>query len=320
MKQSETRFAGLSSLLNNRVNLFLILAFAPLLIIFWYSPFGSIISLYGFLLLLIKRQKLLDFRKASRTQMILGLVIVLLSTIAYYAVVLVYPDPTFYGVTNYVLHILGLFLTFFEFTALKEAFAPLFLIVAATSSSFMSDWLKPFLSPFATNLAHLIVGVLRTLGINASIDMLGNVPMITLSSLSGKVVSSVFAYECMGISSALIFSIILIVIMFEDPGSLKTKLTYSILGLLGTFALNILRIEIIFLTDYFFGQEMGANVHYSIGYALFSIWLVCFFYIYSKRQTLHVKIASFRSTHFRRVHDPSQKQELFDKPTNAKAH
>jgi exosortase/archaeosortase family protein len=251
-----------------------------------------IIPFYSFLLLLLKHRKLLDLEEANILQKIFGLIVVVGSFFVYYVVVLVSPDATFYAGRNYALYLLGLFLLFFEFSALKEAFSPLFLIVAAISSSDISEWLRPLLSPFANDFAHLLVNILRMLGINASIHHLGNVPIITFSSLSGKVISAAFTYGCFGVYSVLIFSILLVVILFEDPSSLKVKLTYSIIGLIGTFALNIVRITIIFLTDYFYGAEAGGNVHYIIGYALFSLWLVCFFFIYSKRQTLHGKIMS----------------------------
>ena len=292
MKQNKIRLHSVFSLVSKRVNFFYILAFAPLLIIPYYDPFSVIIPFYSFLLLLLKHQKLLDLKEANILQKILGLIVVVGSFFVYYVVVLIFPDAAFYGGTNYVVYLLGLFWIFFEFSALKEAFSPMFLIVAAISSSFISDWLKPFLSPFANDFAHLIVNILRMLGINASIYSLGNVPVIRFLSLSGNVVSAAFTYGCFGVYSVLIFSILLVVILFEDPSGLKVKLTYSIAGLIGTFALNIVRITIIFLTDYFYGVEAGGNVHFIIGYALFSLWLVCFFLIYSKRQILHGKIMS----------------------------
>jgi len=293
MKQSKAQLTSLHSLFGNNVNVFLVLAFAPLSIIFYYNPFSVVIPVYGFLLFLIKHQKLLDLKEANSIQKILGLIIAVGSFFVYYVLVLVFPGAAFYSGANYVVYLLGLFLIFFKFSALKEAFAPLFLIVAATSSTFISVGLKPFLSPFANDFANIIVSVLRALGVNAYIYYVSNTPIVAFSSLSGKVVSSAFVYECIGVYSALVFSIILIVILFEDPSGLKVKLAYSIVGLLGTFALNIVRVTIIFLADYFYEVEVGAAIHYIIGYILFSTWLACFFYIYSKRQTLHAKITSF---------------------------
>jgi len=293
MKQSKAQLTSLLSLLEKRGNLFYILAFAPLLIIFYFGSLGAIVPFYGFVLLLLKRQKLLDVEEASLIQKILGVTVMAGSFFVYYVVVLVFLDAAFYGVANYVVYLLGLFLIFFEFPTLKEAFTPFFLIVAATSSSFISVWLKPYLSPFTNDFAHIILSILRALGMNANLNYYGGIPVLTLSSLSGKTVGGAFVYECIGVQSVLIFSIILILILFEDPSGSKVKIVFSIVGLLGTFALNIVRVTIIFLTDYFYGTTVGGTVHYVIGYALFSAWLAFFFYIYSKRQTLNARIISF---------------------------
>jgi len=292
MKLNKTRLLSFLSLRENRTNLFYIFAFAPILLIFYYFPFSVIIPFYGFLLLFLKYQKLHGVKEANLIQKILGSIVVVGSFFIYYVTVLVYPVTSFYTTANYVVYLLGLFLLFFKFSTLKEAFTPLFLIVAATSSSFIAAWLKPFLSPYANDFAHILMNILRTLGIDANIYYLGNTSILFFPSLSGKVVSGLFVYECIGIYSALVFSILLVVILFEDPSSLKVKLTYSIVGLLGTFALNILRVTTIFLVDFFYGAEVGTTIHYVIGYALFSAWLAIFFYMFSKRRVISEKFQS----------------------------
>ncbi|RLI44630.1 hypothetical protein DRO69_06965 [Candidatus Bathyarchaeota archaeon] len=283
MKIDKTRLSNALSLRGNKTNLFYIFAFAPLLLVFYYYPFSVIIPFYGFLLLILKYQKLLDVKEAKFLQKILGSIVIIGSFFVYYGVVLIYPGAAFYTAANYATYLLGLFLLFFHFSALKEAFTPLFLIVAATSSSFIAKWLRPFLSPYANDIAHVILSILRILGIEASIYYAGDTPIFNVRSLSGEIIRGAFVYECLGAYSALVFSIILIVILFEDLGRLKVKLVYAIVGLLGTFALNILRVTIILVADYFYGAEVGGTVHYIIGYALFSTWLAIFFFAYSKR-------------------------------------
>ena len=292
MKSDEARSSRVLFLLRNRIKLFYLLALAPFPLIFYYNPLSVIIPVYGFLLLLLKNRKLLQFKETNMVQRILGLLVVAGSFFIYYLRVLVYPVESFYTVANYAVYLLGLFLIFFEFSALKEALAPLFLIVAAPASALLAASLKPFLSPFANDFAHIIVNVLRALGVDANVYSY-NIPVIRFLSPSGRMISGAFVYECMGVYSALVFSIILVVILLEDPSGLKTKLAYSIVGLIGILALNILRITMIFVADYFYGAEVGGTVHYIIGYALFTTWLACFLYIYSKRQTLYRKIKSF---------------------------
>lgn len=289
---NKTKLSPLLSAVETKINQFYILAFAPILLVFFYSPFSAVIPFYGFLLFFLKHPKLSEPKKVSSVQKILGAIVLAGSFFVYYVVVVVYPETAFYGPANYAAYLLGLFLIFFGYSALREAFAPLFLIVAATSSTFISAWLKPIISPFSNDIAHIIVNILRTLRVNTSLQYAGDTPVIILTSISGRLVAGAFTYECIGVYSALVFSIILVVILFEDPSRLKVRIAFSVAGLGSIFALNILRVTIIFLTDYFYGAEAGGTIHYILGYALFSTWLACFFYIYFKRQTILTKITS----------------------------
>jgi len=172
---------------------------------------------------------------------------------------------------------------FFDTHALKEAFTPLLLIVATTSTSVISELAEPVLSPHAIpNMASLIVTLIRSLGIRTELQFM-SYPIITIYTPKG-LVSAAFIWGCVGFASALIFSIILIVVLFEESCSLRTKIFWSIAGLLGVFLLNIFRIVMIFVTDYFYGYEAGAQIHYFVGYTIFITWTGVFFYTFSRRQ------------------------------------
>lgn len=287
------RFSQILSLLEDRINMFYILTFAPILIILYRNPLGAMIPIYGFILILLKSQKLRSFKNANVVQRILGLIFVGGSFFIYYALVLIFTRVDFYGAVNYFVYLFGLFMVFFDLKALREAFTPLFLIAAATSSTFVEAWLKPLFSPYVDDFAYLIARVLEILGLNVSVFFSGSVPILRLHSLAENVIDAAFVYECIGVYSALVFSIILVIILFEDPAHWKVKLLFSVVGIVVTFALNIVRVSIILLTDYFYGAEVGGNVHIVIGYILFTVWIALFLYAYSKRKTVMLKIQSF---------------------------
>jgi len=293
MKLDTWLFPKVVSSLKDKVNLFYLLASAPLLLILYYDAWILVVAFYGFIFLLLKSQKLRSFKEAIFFQRIFGLVAIIGSFFVYYSLVSVVPGTAFYGSANYIVFLFGLFLVFFDLSALKEAFTPLFFIAAATSSSLVAVWLKPYFSPYLDDIAYLIVNVLRVLGVNADLSYSSSIPVLEFTSLPGNFVVTSLAYECLGVFSALVFSIILVIVLVEDPSDWKVKLLASIIGVIGTFALNIVRVTIILLTDYFYGAEAGATVHYIIGYALFSAWLVFFLILYSKRETIKVKIQSF---------------------------
>jgi len=294
MKQIINRLNVTLFWLKNRINLFYLLSFIPLILIAYSEVFGVVIAMYGFILLLIKKSNLSDRHEAGKIQKVLGLTIILGSFFVYYALVPFFESVAFYGRANYVAYIFGLFLVFFDISALREAFTPLFLVVAASSSSFISRWLEPHLTPYIPHLVSLIAAILRTLGVGVKTY---HPNLIELQTPKGPLLTE-FVWGCVGVHSTLIFSIILVIVLFEESSSLRAKILWSVAGILGTLFVNIIRIITIFLADYYYGFEVGGTVHYFIGYVLFIIWLAIFFYIFSKRQVILEKIRSVKQKLF----------------------
>jgi len=274
----------------NRLNLFYIFAFLPLLLITFFHiewPFTIVVPVYGFLLLLIKKDRLSIRRGAGDPQKVLGLLLVIGSFFVYYALVPFFRSPAFYGAVNYAVYILGLFLVFFEFSTLREAFAPIFLMVAASSTSLVSKWLEHHFSWYMPHYLALLVAILNGLGIGAT--HYSNV--IVLQTAEGPL-SLGFAWSCLGVHSMLIFLIMLVVTLFEESVDLRTKLLWGVAGVFGTFLVNVIRLVMIFLADFFYGASVGGTLHYFIGYVLFTLWLAIFFYMFSKKQVLSNKIGA----------------------------
>lgn len=275
------------STFKERINTFYLLAFIPLLLLTYYHvtwPFALIIPIFGFILLLIKKQNLSIYHSAKPLQKALGLLIIIGSFFAYYLIVPFFPSAGFYTAANYAIYLVGLCLTFFEAPALKEASSSIFLIVAATSSSFISEWLEPHLSPHVTSqFAYLIQCILNALGVQTTVYFSNHLPIISFPTIQGGTIAAIFNWYCVGVSSVLIFSIILVILLIEEHGNLKSKITWSLVGISGVLALNVLRVLIIFIADYFYGAEVGGKIHYIIGYAIFITWLTTFLYLYSKK-------------------------------------
>jgi len=277
----------------NRLDFFYVSAFLPLLLVAYSYirwPFSVVFSVYGFMLLLIKKDGLSLRRGACGFQRVLGLLVAVASFFLYYALIPFFESPAFYGGVNYAVYILGLFLIFFEFSALREAFTPIFLVVASTSASLVSMWLEHHFSWYIPYFMSLLVAILNVLGVRATIH---DPYVIVLQTAEGPL-SLGFVWGCVGVSSMLIFSIILVVTLFEESASPRTKLLWAVAGVFGMFVVNVIRVVIIFLADYFYGFDVGAKVHYFIGYVLFLLWLVIFFYVFSKRQVLSEKIRLIR--------------------------
>jgi exosortase/archaeosortase family protein len=275
------------------MNVFYVLAFLPLLLVTYsYAKwlFSAFVPFIGFLLLLIKKGDISYYNEANKFQRVLGLLVTISSFFVYYALIPYFSSPAFYGATNYAVYIFGLFLVFFEISALKEAFAPLFIIIAGISSSLVSVWLEHYFSWYIPYFISLIVAILRMLGIRVTTSVQD---IISIQTLKGPLALQ-FIWGCVGVSSMLIFFIIMVVMVFEEHCSFKTIFLWALVGLIGTFIVNIIRVITIMLTDYHYGYEVGAQVHYFIGYVLFTLWLIIFLFAFSKRHVLAEKILLIR--------------------------
>ncbi len=272
----------------NRLKLFYLLSLAPLALIGYYSYvqqqniFGVLIPLYGFLLLLIKRDRLSAFPQPGNLQRLTGLVLICASFFVYYAIAYFHPAPLLYGAANYTLHIIGLFLAFFSMPALKEAFTVVFLIAAGASSYYVGKVLEGGLEPLVPYFVQFMVVVVRALGIPAT---LGNPRTIMLHTSEGAL-PVLFEAGCIGIYSFLTFSVIIVVTMIEDSSNIRTRLYWALAGVVGTFIINIIRVSLIAVVIYHFGYEVWPEVHSKVGYALFLAWLAFFFLLFSKKSDI----------------------------------
>ena len=285
-----------ASLLQNRLNLFYVLAFAPILPIQYFGYIArrdflaALIPLYGFLLLLIKKDKLSVFSDSGRLHRFVGLILMLSSFFVYYAVALFYPQAQFYGVVNYTVYLVGLFLAFFQISALKQSFTTLFLIVAVTASGFVGEWMEFYLEPWVPYFVQIMAFILRVLSIPATLH---NPTTFVLKTQGGQTLPLGVEAGCIGIYSFLTFAIIIAVTMMEDPSGLRTKLLWSVAGIIGTFFINLIRVSLIFVVIYFYGYKGWGEIHTPIGYVLFLLWLGFFFLIFSKRQAILGKFQIF---------------------------
>lgn len=269
-----------------RINAFYLLAFIPILMsIYSYItwPFGAINPIYGFILLLIKKEKLLLYDPARRILKAFGLFLIIGSFFTYYGIVLFFPKAHFYTPANYAIFIFGLCLTFFEVSALKEIFSSLILIVAGNASDVILAGLSPYASPYVTPFfAQLMASIMNLLGIETTLQPINDSQIMIFRGLRGTF-SGLFTWYCVGVSYVLIFSIMLVVLLLEEHRNLKSSIIWSIIGIAGIWLLNVLRVTIMLLTYYFYGVDFAAIIHYVIGYTIFITWLTVFLYLLSKK-------------------------------------
>jgi len=276
----------------NKLNVFYVLALIPLILVAYYNILYLSPLMFGFLLLLLKRNSLFNYREPVNLQRNIGIVLVVISGIAYFALFQVFPHIGLYGAIAYIAYVLGLFLLFFVLSALREAFTPTFIVAAAASISYISSSLELFFSPYIIPLFTSLVGAIsNAVRIRVTIQ---NPDSIMLHALRGTISLQVI-WGCVGAYGALVFSILVITILSEEPVSLKTKILWTVIGIIGVLVLNVIRVVIVLGIAYYYDFNVAeVAVHPYLGYVLLLTWLVLFLSMFSKRQTISAKMKSIQ--------------------------
>lgn len=141
------------------------------------------------------------------------------------------------------------------------------------------EWITAPIIPF---IVTLTIGMLNLLGINAVADR----NFISFLSMTGDPVYLAIVSDCTGIWSLGTFTVSVIIVLSSFPKSITKKSLLIIgIGYLGTFCANISRILIISLSGYYFGPAgLIEQVHVHIGWIVFSLWMIIFWYYYFTRQ------------------------------------
>ena len=141
------------------------------------------------------------------------------------------------------------------------------------------DWITAPLIPF---IVTLTITMLNSIGIHAVADN----NFISFMSQTGAPVYLSIVSDCTGIWSLGTFTVTVIIVLSSFPKSISKKSMLLIgIGYLGTFCANITRILVISLSGYYFGPSgVIEQVHVHIGWIVFSVWLVIFWYYYFTRQ------------------------------------
>lgn len=275
--------------MKDRLNAPYILALVPPLLVAQYNIHHLPPLMFGFILLLINRHKLATYRRANPIQRDVGAILALSSFVLYCILLYFIHYVPFYGeATAYIAYIFGLFLTFFDRPALRESLTPIFIIMAATSMGYVSEWLELLLSPHIIPLFTSLVGTTSNiLGVKATVQYPNR---ITLHALRGEL-PLIIIWACVGVYGVLVFSILLVLVLSEEPASLKTKMLWSVAGIIGALVLNVIRVVIILVIAYYYDFNVAELViHPYLGYALFLTWLMLFLYLFSNRQHFFKKL------------------------------
>lgn len=99
-------------------------------------------------------------------------------------------------------------------------------------------------------------------------------------------------YECSGVIELLAFTAL---IWFFPLYSATEKLVINILGLIWTFAANIIRLTVICVMIYYFGNNIFFFAHAIFGRIIFyALSIVLYFYVFTRSQVMKQKVGKFK--------------------------
>lgn len=141
------------------------------------------------------------------------------------------------------------------------------------------EWLAAPLVPPTVALTLLL---LNLAGISAHSS--SNVIMFT--SKFGDPIQLAIVADCTGIWSLGTFTVAMLIVLSSFPQAISKKGALILLiGYVGTYAANILRVFFISLSGYFYGPRgVIESAHVHIGWIIFSTWMIIFWYIFFTRQ------------------------------------
>lgn len=154
---------------------------------------------------------------------------------------------------------------------------------------FMLIWLEPVLVGPLTKGVAVIAGFLgRVTGIFQSYFQYG----ILIVNSKDYSISLLIDYECSGIIEIMAFTAML---WFYSVYNFYEKIIINVFGFMWIFMSNILRIFVICLLIYYFGNNIFYFAHTIFGRLIFYVLSIFLYYqVFTRAQVLRQKIGSFR--------------------------
>lgn len=120
-------------------------------------------------------------------------------------------------------------------------------------------------------MAGVMASAVQAIGISATVS--GHV--VAMNSSSGPLLLDVQS-DCTGIQGVLAFGMLSTMAVLDVKTTPSRLVPLFIVGFVGVFLLNIVRLFAVFLTFEYVGVAAGTTMHLFVGYALFIAWVFVF--------------------------------------------
>ncbi|HVP24374.1 MAG TPA: exosortase/archaeosortase family protein [Methanomicrobiales archaeon] len=206
---------------------------------------------------------------------------------------------TLYSMGDFTVFLSGLGLILFGALGFGSFVMPLLLPLVAVEGFQVYDLFIRHIDWLTAPLVAVDIGIVSSLLHLTGIPVGIQGQVISFVSSTGLPVYLSIEGDCTGLWSLGTFTMAVIIVAVSFPRAFDLRgILYILLGFLGTYAANILRIYVIILTGYYYGlSNVMEHTHIHIGWLIFTAWMVFFWYLFFVR---HVGI-SFTSKDGRRI-------------------
>jgi exosortase/archaeosortase family protein len=191
-----------------------------------------------------------------------------------------------YSIGEYSVLLSGIGLILFGALRIKSLLIPVSIpfvaVIGYDGYRIFIEYVDKVTAPLIPFTVSLTTTILSSIGIQT----ISSGDVITFLSQNGVPINLRIIGECTGIVSLGTFTIALIIVITTFPQSItKKSMGLIAIGYIGTYCANIGRIVLIAMSGYFFGPTgVLEQVHIHIGWILFSLWMIIFWYYFFTRQ------------------------------------
>jgi len=262
-------------------SLLLIAFLLDFLVIHSNLTFFSYTLIFG-ITIMLNDKKFYEIKKIKVWEFILGAIVLIASftivtPIKWHFV----PNTRVFGVFNGGIFIIGYFLLFYGLRKYRTVmpfliFYGSLVTLNGTWGFVVNDFAQKHIAPVSSHLAY---SFLNFLGYPVSISG----TTITIISKNGEAISATVAGACSGIKGVTLFTLMIIGLLIGSQIKYRWRVLIILIGALIIFSLNILRISLIFIFGYYYGQR-GLDIgHHWLGNILFLSFILSYWYIIDKK-------------------------------------
>jgi len=204
-----------------------------------------------------------------------------------------------YGQTDYTILVIGIILLFFGYRNIKKIYLPILLVGGLSFSlkalqlvydnhfEAVAEWFVAAITGIAGpgGLGYPVYGGAIATGTTLAP---GSITTANLAIDPGtftvfgvnEVASLHVAWGCTGLRSLVMFSFILVALIYPLNTTPRKKMLGIAIGILGAFIINILRMVMLAMIMYYKDLKTTLDVHLHLGDFLFIVWMAAYWWLF----------------------------------------